>query len=379
MSKKDYYEILNVSRDATEKEIKKAYRRLAKQYHPDTYKGDKKEAEEKFKQISEAYEVLIDKDKRAKYDQIGSRVADEAFGPEGFNWSHFTHSQDVEDIFGSAVFNSFFRSASSPGFAGTGGIFDTIFGRGEEIQKPVRGADVRSKLDITLEDAAMGTEKTIAVPMSRICKACGGSGTRSGKTSTCPYCKGTGQIRNVQSRGGTHVVTTTVCPQCQGAGRANLDLCKVCGGKGSVSKRTKIMLKIKRGVYSGYEINIPKAGRPAKSAIGGEPGNLRVVLNVLPHPVYERRGDNLYMKAPISFAQAALGGEISVRTIDNKHVKVKIPPETQTHTKFRLHDLGMPKRDGHGCGDLYVRVIVETPGNLTEKQKELLREALSGM
>ncbi|MFZ2071275.1 MAG: J domain-containing protein [Halobacteriota archaeon] len=379
MPKRDYYEILGVSRDATEKEIKKAYRSLAKQYHPDTYKGDKNEAEEKFKQISEAYEVLIDSEKRAKYDQIGSRVADETFGSGGFNWSHFTHSQDVEDIFGSAIFNSFFRSASSPGFTGSGGIFDTLFGRGEEIQKPARGADVLLRLNITLEDAARGTEKTIEVPMSRVCTACGGTGTRAGKSSTCPYCKGTGQIRKVQSRGGTHVITATVCPECKGTGKVNLDICRVCGGKGTISKRTKIVLKIKKGVDSDYEITIPKAGRPAESAIGGEPGNLRVVLTVLAHPVFERRGADLYMESSISFAQAALGGEITVKTIDGKQVELNISAETQTDTKFRLHDLGMPRLGGYGRGDLYVRVVVQTPRNLTASQKEQLREALVGM
>ncbi|MBC8522000.1 MAG: molecular chaperone DnaJ [Methanomicrobia archaeon] len=378
MPKKDYYEILGVSRDAKEKDIKKAYRKLAKQYHPDTYKGDKKEAEEKFKEISEAYEVLVDNDKRAKYDQIGHKVVDEAFGPEGFDWTHFTHYRDVEDIFGSAIYDSFFRSASSPGFTSRGGIFDVLFGTGEGIQRPVRGVDVRLNLNITLEDAAQGAEKRIEVPMSRTCKACGGSGTRSGKSGACPYCKGTGQIRNVQTRGNTRVITSAVCPQCKGTGRATYDLCNVCGGTGSVQKRTKILLKIKNGVDSGYEIKIPNAGKPAESAIGGEPGDLYVALNVLPHQVFERRGDDLYMRTPISFVQAALGGEITVTTIDGKHVQVKIPAETQTDTKFRLHGLGMPRLDGLGRGDLYVRVIVRTPGNLTARQTELLREALVG-
>ncbi len=336
MPKKDYYEILGISRDAPEKEIKRAYRRLAKQYHPDTYKGDKKEAEEKFKEISEAYEVLVDKEKRAKYDQIGHKVVDEAFGPEGFDWTHFTHYRDVEDIFGSAIFDSFFGSASRPGFANRGGIFDILFGTREGIERPVRGADVRLSLDITLKDAALGAEKMIEVPKSRICKACGGTG------------------------------------------RATYNLCSICGGTGTVSKRTKILLKIKKGVYTGYEINIPKTGRPSESRIGREPGDLYVVLNVLPHPIFERRGDDLYMITPISFIQAALGGEVMVTTIDGKHVKVKIPAETQTSTQFRLHGLGMPRLDGGGRGELYVQVAVQTPRNLTERQKELLREALVG-
>jgi len=379
MPKRDYYEILGVSKDATEKELKKAYRKLAKQYHPDTYQGDKKEAEDRFKEISEAYEVLIDKDKRAKYDQIGSRVADDAFGPEGFDWSHFTHSRDVEDIFGSAIFDSFFRSASSPGFGGSGGIFDTLYGGGEGIERAARGADLQLRLDITLEEAARGIEKKIEVPMSRPCKACGGSGTRSGKSSTCTYCQGTGQVRNVQSRGGARVITAAVCPQCKGTGKSTYDLCGVCGGAGTVSKRTKIELKIKKGASTGYEIKIPKAGRPPESRLGGEPGDLYVVLNVLPHPIFERQGNDLYIKTPISFAQAALGGDVMITTLEGKHVKLKIPVETQTNTKLRLRALGMPILDGVGRGDLYAEIVVQTPRNLTAKQKELLQQAFASV
>lgn len=378
MPKKDYYEILGVSRDATEEEIKKAYRRLAKQFHPDIYKGDKKEAEERFKEISEAYEVLIDKEKRAKYDQIGERVADETFGPQGFDWSHFTHYRDVEDIFGSAIFETFFRSAGSPGFASRGGIFDTLFGVREGIQRPLRGADVQLQLDITLEEAATGVEKILEVPLTQVCKACGGSGSRSGTRSECPSCNGSGQLRMMQTRGSTRVITATVCPQCKGTGRAIYDLCSSCGGSGQVTKRTKVAVKLKSGVYTGYEIKIPKAGRPPPDTrLGGEPGDLYVRVNVLPHPVFERRGDDLYMKMGISFLQAALGDEVIVTTLEGKHVKVKIPPETQTNSQFRLRGQGMPRLTG-GRGDLYVEVVVQTPRNLTDRQKELLRAALSG-
>jgi len=378
MSKKDYYEILGIKRNSDEKEIKKAYRKLAKQYHPDTYKGDKKDAEEKFKEISEAYEVLIDKDKRAKYDQIGHRVVDEAFGAEGFKWNNFTHYKDVEDIFGNAIFDSFFGSTSSSGFASRGGIFDILYRKREGLEKTVRGNDVSLSLNITLEDAAMGAEKTIKVPMARICNACKGLRTRSGKPSECSHCGGTGQIRNVQNRGNTHVITARICPQCEGTGEAIHDLCNVCRGTGNIQKQTKILLKIKKGVDSGYKIKIPNAGEPSNSGIHGEPGDLYIVLNVLPHPIFERRGNDLYIKAPISFIKATLGGELRIRSLDGKDVEVIIPAETQTHTQLCLRGLGMPRLNDRNRGNLFVKVVVQTPKNLTKKQKELLQEALIG-
>jgi molecular chaperone DnaJ len=378
MSKKDYYEILGIKRKADEKEIKKAYRRLAKQYHPDTYKGDKKEAEEKFKEISEAYEVLIDKEKRAKYDQFGHRVANEAFGAEGFNWNNFTHYRDVEDIFGNAIFDSFFGSTSSSGFASRGGIFDILYRNREGLEKTVRGNDVNLSLNITLEDAAMGVEKTIKVPMSRICNACNGLRTRSGRSSECSDCSGTGQVRNVQKRGEAHIITAKICPQCEGTGESIHDLCNTCKGRGSIQKQTKILLKIKKGVDSGYKIKIPNAGEPSKSAISGEPGDLYIVLNVLPHPLFERRRDDLYMKVPISFIKAVLGGELMIKSIDGKNVAVKIPSETQTNTQLCLRGMGMPRLEDSARGNLYLRVVVQTPKNLTERQKELLQEALIG-
>ena len=378
MSKKDYYEILSIKRKADEKEIKKAYRRLAKQYHPDMYKGDKKEAEEKFKEISEADEVLIDKDKRAKNDQFGRRVANEAFGAEGFNWNNFTHYRDVEDIFGNAIFDSFFGSTSSSGFASRGGIFDILYRNREGLEKTVRGNDVNLSLNISLEDAAIGVEKKIKVPMARICNACKGLRTRSGRSSECPHCGGTGQVRNVQKRGGSHIITAKICPQCEGTGESIHDLCHVCRGTGNIQKQTKILIKIKKGVGSGYKIKIPNAGEPSKSAINGEPGDLYIVLNVLQHPLFERRRDDLYMKAPVSFIKAILGGELMIKSIDGKNVTVKIPAETQTNTQLCLRGLGMPRLNDSGRGNLYLRVVVQTPKNLTERQKELLQEALIG-
>jgi len=378
MSKKDYYEILGIKRKADEKEIKKAYRKLAKQYHPDTYKGDKKDAEEKFKEISEAYEVLIDKDKRAKYDQFGHKVVDEAFGKEGFNWNNFTHYRDVEDIFGNAIFDSFFGSTSSSGFASRGGIFDILYRNREGLEKTVRGNDAHLSLNITLEDAAIGVEKTIKVPMARICKACKGSRIRSGKSGECSYCSGSGQIGNMQNRGGAHVISARICPQCKGTGVAVQNLCNICGGKGNIQKQTKILIKIKKGVDTGYKIKIPNAGEPSNSTILGESGDLHIVLNILPHSIFKRVRDDLYMNAPISCIKAVLGGELMIKSIDGKNVKVKIPSETQTHTQLCLRGMGMPILNDRKRGNLYIKVVVQTPKNLTKRQKELLQEALIG-
>jgi molecular chaperone DnaJ len=213
--------------------------------------------------------------------------------------------------------------------------------------------------------------------MARVCKACGGTGSKSGRPSVCPTCKGTGQVRTVQTRGGARVMQASVCPQCQGTGQATVDLCSACGGRGMTMKRTKIALKIKPGVKTGHEIRIPKAGRAPDSRIGGTPGDLYVQITVTPHPVFTRRGDDLSMTVPISFAQAALGGDVTVSTIEGKQVSVTIPPETQTNTKLRVRGQGMPRPDG-SHGDLFIETIVQTPRNLTQKQKELIHEALIG-
>ncbi|MDY6964423.1 MAG: molecular chaperone DnaJ [Halobacteriota archaeon] len=367
MAEQDYYDVLGVSKSATEDEIKKAFRKLAKQYHPDTYKGDKKEAEEKFKGISEAYEVLIDKEKREKYDRFGQSAAEEAFGSQGFSWNNFTHYGDVEDIFGSDLFESLFG-----GRRASGSSFDTLFS--SQSQRARKGTDVRVNVDITLEDAFSGGEKIIEVPMSRRCTACNGTGVGAGSPSkACPNCKGSGSVRVVQSRGGARIMTSGVCPTCGGSGL--ISPCPACGGSGTTQKNTKTKIKIKKGVETGYEIKIPGGGMPSDS--GGNAGDMRVVLNVLPHEIFDRRSSNLHMKSQISFLQATLGGEISVPTIDGKMAKIKIPAGTQTHTRFRLKDKGMPRLNGKGRGDQHVQVIIETPRKLTTEQKELLKKALS--
>ncbi|MDY6865714.1 MAG: molecular chaperone DnaJ [Halobacteriota archaeon] len=368
MAKRDYYDVLGVSKSASEDEIKKAFRKLAKQYHPDTFEGDKKEAEEKFKEISEAYEVLIDKEKRSKYDQYGHKAAEDAFGSQGFNWNNFTHQRDVEDIFGSGIFETIFG-----GMGSSGSPFGGTYGERPSGMRARKGADVSVNLEITLEDAFFGAEKLIEVPMSRKCKSCDGTGTGSGAASkACLNCQGSGNVRVVQSRGGARIMTSSVCPTCGGSGL--ISPCTECGGSGFIQKETKTKIKIKEGVETGYEIKIPGGGMPSTS--GGKPGDMHVELKVLPHKIYEHKGGNLHMKTPITFLQAALGGEINVQTIDGKMAKIKIPSGTQTHTRFRLKGKGMPRLNSKGRGDLHVQVIVETPKKLSKKQKELLKEAL---
>ena len=368
MAKRDYYDVLGIIKGASEEDVKKAFRKLAKQYHPDTYDGDKKEAEEKFKEISEAYEVLIDKEKRAKYDQFGHKAAEDTFGSQGFGWNDFTHQGDVEDIFGSDIFDSIFGGRGSSGTP-----FGGAYGGRAPSRQARKGADVSVNLEITLEDAFFGAEKLIEVPMSRKCKTCDGTGTGSGSASkACPKCKGSGSVRVVQSRGGARIITTGVCPNCGGSGL--ISPCNDCGGSGAIQKETKTKIKIKEGVETGYKIKIPGGGMPSND--GGKPGSMQVELKVLAHNIFERKGSNLHMKTPITFSQAALGGELNVRTIDGKMVKIKIPAGTQTHTRFRLKGKGMPRLNSKGHGDMHVQVVVETPKKLTKKQKGLLKEAL---
>lgn len=360
---KDYYKILGVPKNATPQEIKKAYRRLAKKYHPDIYKGDRKVAEEKFKEISEAYEVLSNKEKRAKYDRGGFDEVRQEWGPQGFDWSQFTHFRDIEDIFGGDFFSTF--------FGGRGFDFEDFgFSRRDE-----KGIDVRVELEITLEEAYEGGSKTIRVPMTRICKECDGSGLKPGsKLDTCKTCGGSGRVKTTQTRGRMKFVTATICPRCQGQGRLAKEVCQACNGIGHYKKDTKVTIKIRKGVETNHQIKIPSGGEISER--GGKPGDMFIVLKIRPHPLFERRGDDLYTTAYISFLQAALGGEIDVRTIDGKTAKLKIPAGTQTNTSFRLRGKGMPKMNSNIYGNMYVKVIVKTPTKLTERQKRLLREAL---
>ncbi|HXG51870.1 MAG TPA: molecular chaperone DnaJ [candidate division Zixibacteria bacterium] len=342
--KKDYYELLGLRRNASEEEIKKAYRKLALQYHPDRNPGDK-QAEEKFKEISEAYQVLSDPQKRAQYDQFGHA----AFGEGGPFAGGFDFTAGFEDIFGD-IFGEFF---------GTGG------GR---RRGRVKGDDLRYNLTLSFEEAVTGTEKKIRIPRHGTCETCRGSGARPGTApQTCPMCRGRGQVSFQQ---GFFSVSRT-CSQCHGQGTVLTDPCPECRGAGRVRRMHTLSVKIPPGVDTGSRLKLRGEGEAAPG--GGVPGDLYVVIQVEPHPIFVRDQLDIICEVPISFVQAALGAEIDVPTLDGK-VKMKIPPGTQSGKVFRLKGKGVRDVQGYQQGDQLVRVIVETPTRLTPRQKELLRE-----
>jgi molecular chaperone DnaJ len=352
-NKKDYYEVLGVPRNATQEEIKNAYRKLALQYHPDRNKSP--DAEEKFKEISEAYAVLSDEEKRRQYDM---------FGHEGIG-GRYTR----EDIFRGVDFDEIFRDLGF-GFGGFGSIFDMFFGRREHASEG--GYDLRYDLEISLEDAFKGVKTEIEVPRNEKCDVCKGTGARPGtEPKTCPKCHGTGQIQYARTSGFTRFVQITTCDKCNGRKAVIENPCKECHGSGIVKRYRKIRIDVPAGVDTGYSLRL--RGEGEASVEGAKPGDLYVVVTVKPHKVLKRDGDDLFYDAQIGFTQAALGSEIEVPSIDGR-AKLRIPPGTQSGTIFRLKGKGMPKIRGFGRGDELVRVTVKTPTNLTEKQRKLLLE-----
>lgn len=344
MAKKDYYEILGVQKGATEQEIKKAYKRLAMKHHPDRNQGDK-ESEAKFKEIKEAYEILTDADKRAAYDQYG-HAAFEQGGMGG--GGGFSGGGDFNDIFGD--------------------IFGDMFGGGRRQTRASRGADLQYNLSLTLEEAVRGVEKEIRIPTLAECDLCHGSGAKEGTSPvTCGTCNGSGYV---QMRQGFFAVQQP-CPTCHGRGKIIKDPCPKCHGEGRVEKTKKLSVKIPAGVDTGDRVRLSGEGEAGE--FGAPAGDLYVQVQVKPHAIFQREGNNLYCEVPINFAMAALGGEIEVPTLDGR-VNLKIPAETQTDKLFRMRGKGVKSVHGGAQGDLLCRVIVETPVKLNEKQKQLLRE-----
>jgi molecular chaperone DnaJ len=355
MAKEDYYELLGIQKGATEEELKKAYRKKAVQYHPDKNPGNK-EAEEMFKKVSEAYEVLKDPDKRAAYDRYGhAAFQGPGAGPRGPAGAGGFH--DPYDIF-REVF----------GQGGGGGIFEEMFGGGGGRGGGRDGADLRYDLEITLEEAARGVEREISFRKLVSCERCHGEGAEPGsKRVTCPTCRGAGQVR----RSGGIIVFTQTCPTCGGSGAKLEKACSACHGEGRVPKTTKLNVRIPPGVDTGSRLR--SAGNGEAAASGGEPGDLYIVLTVKDHELFVRQGDDLFCEIPIKFTVASLGGSIEVPTLTGK-ATLKIPAGTQSGTTFRLRDRGMPSLRGSRHGDQLVRVHVEVPHSLSAEQRRILEE-----
>ena len=360
--KRDYYEVLGVEKSASEDELKKAYRSLAKKYHPDLHPGDA-EAEARFKEVNEAYEVLSDADKRAKYDQFGFA----AFDPSGFQSSAegFGGFADIlNDLFGG-------------GFGGFGGFGDIFGGRQANPNAPQRGEGIRLSTTILFEEAAFGCTKEISVPRIEDCESCHGSGCAAGTTpEICSNCGGTGSVRTTQRTPFGMMSSTAACPNCGGKGKIIHQPCPDCRGKGKVRRQRKVNVKIPAGIDHGQTISLRGQGHSGTN--GGSAGDLLITVEVRRHEIFERDGSSILLTMPISITQAALGAELEVPTLDGK-VKYDLPEGTQTGAVFRLRGKGVPYLRGNGRGDQYITVEVQTPKGLNAEQKALLRQLAESM
>ncbi|MFS0689788.1 molecular chaperone DnaJ [Sporosarcina sp. 179-K 8C2 HS] len=352
MSKRDYYEVLGVPKTASKEDIRKAYRKLSKQYHPDLNK--EAGAEEKFKEVTEAFEILSDEKKRANYDQFGHADPNQGFG--GFGG---------------------FSGGSADGF-GFEDIFSTFFGGGtrrRDPNAPRKGDDLQYSMTIDFMEAVFGKETEIELPREETCDTCSGTGAKKGTpVNTCSHCGGSGQISITQNTPLGQMVNRRACPQCQGSGKIIPEKCETCHGAGRVTKRKKIKVTIPAGVDDGQQLRV--SGQGEAGINGGPAGDLYIVFRVKDHDRFIREGDDIYLEVPITFPQLALGDEIEVPTVTG-NVKLKIPAGTQSGTNFRLRGKGVKNVHGHGIGDQHVIIKAITPKKMTEKQKELLREFAS--
>ena len=352
--KRDYYEVLGVSKTASADEIKKAYRSLAKKYHPDVSTEPKEVAEAKFKEISEAYEVLSDPDKRSRYDQYGMAGLEGAFGQGGFDWSDFTHEGDISDIFGD--------------------LFGDLFGGGRRRSSnpggPRAGDDLRYDVQIDLKDALMGKTVSVKVPRSVECKACRGTGGRDGKVKTCPKCGGRGQVQQLRNTMFGQGYVITECPQCGGRGQSYEQPCPECRGRGRVNKTATVEVKIPAGIDDGQRMRVPGAGDAGYH--GGPAGDLYVFVHVKDHPDFVRDGMNLYTIAEVSYPKLVLGGKINVKNLEGKTIEIDVKAGTQVGEKLRVPGQGMPEIGRSGRGNLIIQVSVAVPKKVTAAEKELL-------
>lgn len=365
MTKRDYYEVLGVGREASAEEIKKAYRKLAVQYHPDKNPGNK-EAEEKFKEATEAYEVLREADKRAQYDRFGHSGQFARGGQGGASYGGYQEF-DLSD-----ALNAFMRDFGGFGFGDLFGEGRAGDGRGHRGSN--RGGDLQVRLHLSLEEVAKGVEKTLKINLQQACDACGGSGSKSGRTSVCPACQGSGQVRNVQRSIFGQFVSVSPCNRCGGTGQVIEDHCDSCRGEGRVTRERKIKVKIPAGVSSGNYLTLRGQGNAGMR--GGPPGDLIVLIEVEEHESFERHGDDILFDLPVSFSQAALGAEVEIPTLEGK-ARITVPHGTQTGKILRMRGKGLPHLNASGRGDQLVRITVWTPGSLSARERELFQELSS--
>ncbi len=362
--KKDYYEMLGQPKTASADELKKAYRKLAMKYHPDRNPDDAS-AEARFKEVSEAYEVLSDEKKRRQYDQFGHDGLKSAFGPGGFDFSRdFTHFGDLQDILGSI-------------FGDSGGMFDGFFGGGGRTGRngPMRGADLRFDIEIDLEEAVFGSKREITLPMMQECEDCKGTGAASGSVKeTCRHCSGRGAVES--SGGFFNIQMRQTCPVCRGEGSIITNPCKACDGSGRRRMRKRITLRIPPGVETGSRLRL--AGKGEGGAQGGPSGDLYVQIHVRSHDVFARTDDDLYCEVPVPYETAALGGEVEVPTVDG-YAKIKLAQCTEAGKVFRLRGKGVPSVDGYNRGDMHIKILPEVPNHLSSAQKKLLNELRSSL
>ena len=355
-NKRDYYEVLGIGKDASEDDIKKAYKKMARKYHPDLNPGDK-EAEEKFKEVGEAYDVLSNADKKARYDRYGHAGVDPNFGAGGFNGGGFNGDFDFGDL--GDIFGSFFGG----GFGGT---------RRANPNAPQRGESIRVSVSVTFEEAAFGCQKELTVERYETCATCNGNGCAAGTSpETCPDCHGTGQVQARRQTPFGTVATSAPCTRCAGKGKIIRQPCKDCHGSGMIRRRRTIQVQIPAGIDAGQSVSVRGQGHAGKN--GGTAGDLLVSITIRPHNLFRREGTSVLCEQGITFAQAVLGAKLEIPTIDGK-VEYDLPEGTQSGATFRLKGKGIPFINGRGRGDQYVTVYIETPKNLNREQKEALRK-----
>lgn len=357
---RDYYEVLGVQKDASPDEIKKAYRRLAKENHPDVSKESREVAEEKFKEISEAYEVLSDADKRRAYDQYGHAGVDQQFSGGGFSWDDFTHFDDISDIFG----------------GGAGSIFDMFFGGGGRQKQsrngPRTGDSLRYDVEITLFDVLNGKEIEISVPHTVNCQDCRGTGGKDGKVSVCQQCGGQGQVQMVRNTPFGQMMSVGECPRCHGKGKSFTEKCPTCRGTGRLNRTSKVVVRIPPGVDEDTRLRVKDAGDAGPD--GGPSGDLFVIIHVKQDKIFERDGINLWTGITTTYPRLVLGGEETVITLEGEKAVLKIPGGTQVGAVLRIAGKGLPRANGTTRGDLFVRIRIDVPTRVNEVEKEYLRK-----